>query len=119
MVTAVTTVTVHRDREVRDTNTDEDCDTHDDELQRFAKGVAVVFSEMRDGAMGGNMGSTSATNSDARVKLGVPPSSRTSPAARRVCHPTRLCEACILGAPPLETAMPLRDASFLISAASE
>ena len=30
---------------------------------------------MRDGAMGGNMGSTSATNSDAHVKLGVPTSS--------------------------------------------
>jgi hypothetical protein len=28
-----------RDLSIRDTNTDEDCDTHDDELQRFAKGV--------------------------------------------------------------------------------
>ena len=29
----------------------------------------ALFLEMRDGAMGGNMGSTSATNSDADVKL--------------------------------------------------
>jgi hypothetical protein len=36
----------------------------------------------RDGAMDGSMGSTSATNSDAGVKLGVPTSSRTSSAAR-------------------------------------
>ena len=36
----------------------------------------------RDGAMGGSMGSTKATNSDARVKLGVPTSSRTSLPAR-------------------------------------
>ena len=36
----------------------------------------------RDGAMGGSMRSTSATKSDAGVKLGVPTSSRTSSAAR-------------------------------------
>ena len=36
----------------------------------------------RDAAMGGSMGSTSATKSDAGVKLGVPTSSRTSSAAR-------------------------------------
>src|SRR5215208_7407989 len=72
----------------------------------------------RDAAMGRSMGSTSATKSDAGVKLVVPTSSRTSPAARRVCHPARLWESCILGAPPLEAAMPLRDTSLLISAAS-
>jgi hypothetical protein len=53
-----------------DTNTDEDCDTHDDELQRFAKGVAVLFLEMIDALIGWKYRSTSATNSDARVKLG-------------------------------------------------
>jgi hypothetical protein len=36
----------------------------------------------RDGAMGGSMGSTSTTKSDAGVKLGVPTSSRTSLPAR-------------------------------------
>ena len=34
------------------------------------------------------------------------------------CYPARLWKACILGAPPLQAAMPLRDSSFLISAAS-
>jgi hypothetical protein len=38
----------------------------------------------RDGAMGGSMGSTSATKSDAGVKLRVPTSSRTSLLARIV-----------------------------------
>jgi hypothetical protein len=47
-------------------------DGDDDELQRFSKGVATLFLEMRDGAMGGNMGSTSATKSVAvAVPLGV------------------------------------------------
>jgi hypothetical protein len=31
------------------------------------------------------------------------------------CYPARLWKACILGAPPLEAAMPLCDTSFLIS----
>ena len=57
MVTAVTTVTAPRDRWVRDTNTDEECDTHDDELQRFAKGVAVLFLEMGDVRWAWNIGS--------------------------------------------------------------
>jgi hypothetical protein len=43
---------------------------------------AALFLKMRDGAMGGNMGSTSAIKSDAGVKLGVPTSSRTSLPAR-------------------------------------
>jgi hypothetical protein len=46
------------------------------------KGVAALFLEMRDHAMGGIMGSTSSTKSDAGVKLGVPTSSRTSLPAR-------------------------------------
>jgi hypothetical protein len=41
-----------RDLSIRDTNTDEDCDTHDDELQRFAKGVATPYFEMIDAVMG-------------------------------------------------------------------
>jgi hypothetical protein len=44
-------------------------DGDDDELQRFSKGVATVFLEMRDSAMSGSMGSTSATKSDADLKL--------------------------------------------------
>jgi hypothetical protein len=35
------------------------------------KGVAALFLEMRDGVMGREYGSTSATKSDAGVKLGV------------------------------------------------
>jgi hypothetical protein len=46
------------------------------------KGVAALFLEIRDGVMGGNMGSLSATKRDAGVKLGVPTSSRTSLPAR-------------------------------------
>jgi hypothetical protein len=51
-------------------------------LQRFSKGVAAPYFEMRDAVMGWKYRSTSATNSDARVKLGVPTSSRISPATR-------------------------------------
>ena len=36
----------------------------------------------RDAAIGGNVGSTRPSNSDADVRLGVPTSSRTSSAAR-------------------------------------
>jgi hypothetical protein len=47
-------------------------DGDDDELRTFSKGVAALFLEMRDGAMGGNMGSTSATKSVAvAVPLGL------------------------------------------------
>jgi hypothetical protein len=35
-------------------------DGDDDELQRFSKWVGIVFLEMRDRAMGGNLGSASA-----------------------------------------------------------
>ncbi len=66
----------------------------------------------------GSKGSTSATKSHADPEPREPTSSRTSRAGPRVCHPARLWEACIIGAPPLEAAMPLRDTSFLISAAS-
>jgi hypothetical protein len=44
-------------------------DGHDDALQRFSKGVRYSALETRGGARGGNMGSTSATKSDADVKL--------------------------------------------------
>jgi hypothetical protein len=74
-------------------------DTHDgddDQLQRFSKGVATLFLEMRDGAMGGNMGSTSATKSDAGVKLGVPTSSRTSPAGIEIAVPPSREEPALL-----------------------
>src|SRR5215203_5207745 len=93
-------------------------DGDDDELQRFSKGVAAPYLEMIEAVMGREFGSASATKCDADPEPRVPSSSRTSPAARRVCYPARLSEACILGAPPLEAAMPLRDASFLVSAAS-
>jgi hypothetical protein len=46
------------------------------------KGAATLLLEMRDGAMGGNMGSTRPSKSDAGMKLGVPTSSRTSLPAR-------------------------------------
>jgi hypothetical protein len=62
----------------------DDCDGHDDELQRFSKWGAALYPEMRGGGMGGSMGSTSATKSDAGLKLGVPTSSRTSLPARIV-----------------------------------
>ena len=56
--------------------TDHDAhDGDDDELQRFSKGVAALLLEMIDAVMGWKYRSTSATNSDARVKLGVPTSS--------------------------------------------
>ena len=57
-------------------------DADDDELQGFSKGVAALFLKMIDAVMGWKYRSTSATNSDARVKLRVPTSSRTSLPAR-------------------------------------
>jgi hypothetical protein len=51
-------------------------------LYRYGNGDDAEDGVPRDGAMGGSMGSTSATKSDADVKLGVPTSSRTSSAAR-------------------------------------
>src|ERR671912_923065 len=59
-------------------------DGDDDGLQRFSNGVRYSALESRDGAIGGSMGSTSATKSDAGVKLRVPTSSRTSLPARIV-----------------------------------
>jgi hypothetical protein len=41
--------------------TDDAHDGDDDEMQRFSKRVRHSALETRDGAMGGNMGSTSAT----------------------------------------------------------
>jgi hypothetical protein len=57
-------------------------DGDDDELRTFSKGVAALFLKMIDAVKGWKYRSTSATNSDAGVKLGVPTSSRTSSAAR-------------------------------------
>src|SRR5215217_7589949 len=59
----------------------------------------------RGGAMGGNIGSARPSTCDADPEPRVPTSSRTSPAAPRVCHPARLWEARILGTPHLEAAM--------------
>ncbi len=54
----------------------------------------------RDGAMGGSMGSTSATKSDAGVKLGVPTSSRTSlPARIEIAVPLGLEVPALLNTP--------------------
>jgi hypothetical protein len=59
---------------------------------------------LRRWAMGGSMGSTSATNSDARVKLGVPTSSQTSlPARIEIAVPPGLEVPALLNTPhPLE-----------------
>jgi len=57
-------------------------DANDDESRTFSKGVAALFLKMIDAVMGWTHRSTSATNSDARVKLGVPTSSRQSLPAR-------------------------------------
>jgi hypothetical protein len=66
-------------------------DGDDDELQRFSKGVAAPYFEMIDAVMGREYGSTSATKSDTRVKLGVPTSSRTSlPASIEIAVPLGL-----------------------------
>jgi hypothetical protein len=54
----------------------------------------------RDGAMGGSMGSTSATKSDASVKLRVPTSSRTSlPARIEIAVPLGRKEPALLNTP--------------------
>jgi hypothetical protein len=51
-------------------------------------GVAAPYFEMIDAVMGGNMGSTSATKSDAGVKVEVRTSSRTSlPAGIEIAVP--------------------------------
>ena len=66
-------------------------DGDDDGLQRFSKGVAAPYFEMIDAVMGREYGSTSATKSDTRVKLGVPTSSRTSlPASIEIAVPLGL-----------------------------
>ena len=57
-------------------------DGNDDELQRYSKSGVGLFSGMIDAVMDWKYRSTSATKSDAGVKLGVPTSSRTSSAAR-------------------------------------
>jgi hypothetical protein len=57
-------------------------DGDDDELQRFSKGVAALFLEMRDGAMGVNIGSIRPSKCDADPEPRGPTSSRTSSAAR-------------------------------------
>jgi hypothetical protein len=43
-------------------------DGDDDELQRFSKGVAALFLEMRDHAMGGNMGEHKAVKERCRCE---------------------------------------------------
>jgi hypothetical protein len=57
-------------------------DGDDDELQGFSKGVAALFLKMIDAVMGWKYRSTSASKSDAGVKVGVLTSSRTSRPAR-------------------------------------
>ena len=75
-------------------------DGDDDELQRFSKGVAALLLKVIDAVMGWKYRNTSATNSDAHVKLGVPTSSRTSPPARtEIAVPPGRGEPAVLNTP--------------------
>jgi hypothetical protein len=55
----------------------------------FTDKGAPLYPEMTGGAMARSIGGVRPSMSDAGVKLRVPTSSRTSPAARRACHPAR------------------------------
>jgi hypothetical protein len=80
--------------------------------------VATLFLEMRDGAMGREQWKRKAVNVQCRSGTQSAYLIPNISCCSSGCHPARLWKACILGAPPLEAAMPLRDTTFLISAAS-